>query len=481
MSENNTQLKAEIDEFVDRVWPEVIEDIASLVSHPSVEELDKAEEGAPWGPGPRAALDEALCIAERMGLSAHDCEGYIGYADLAGASDKQIATIAHVDVVPEGPGWHTDPFTMEQREGWLLGRGVIDDKGPAVLSLHAARFFAEKVAETGEKLPYTLRILLGANEETSMGDVEYYLKNFPEPDFLFTPDAEFPVCCGEKGLYSATFRSAPLSGPVEGSVIAAIEGGSATNAVASLAVAVVRAEAASLPAAADMELEDVSEGGVALTRVTARGIGGHAAWPFGTRSAIAMLCNYLLENDLCSEAERRFLELEHKIHAATDGSNLGIAATDDLFDPLTCIGGTLRLTTTGQLEQTVDARFPKTITGAQIDERLGAIAAEYGCEFVTGRNDEPFYVSPDSAEIQTLVRCYNEYTGKDTKPFTIGGGTYARHFKNAASFGPEEPEMEVPEWGGSMHGPDECANEEQLRLSLKIYIYAIAELMKLEL
>lgn len=133
MSENNTQLKAEIDEFVDRVWPEVIEDIASLVAHPSVEELDKAEEGAPWGPGPRAALDEALCIAERMGLSAHDCEGYIGYADLAGASDKQIATIAHVDVVPEGPGWHTDPFTMEQREGWLLGRGVIDDKGPAVL------------------------------------------------------------------------------------------------------------------------------------------------------------------------------------------------------------------------------------------------------------------------------------------------------------------------------------------------------------
>ena len=32
-----------------------------------------------------------------------------------------------------------------------------------------------------------------------------------------------------------------------------------------------------------------------------------------------------------------------------------------------------------------------------------------------------------------------------------------------------------------MHGPDEGASEEQLRQALKIYIYAIAELMELEL
>ena len=481
MSENNAQLKAEIDEFVDRVWPEVIEDIASLVSYRSVEDLEHATEGAPWGPGPREALDEALCIADRVGLSAHDCEGYLGFADLAGASEKQLALIAHTDVVPEGPGWHTDPFKMEQREGWLLGRGVIDDKGPAVLALHAARFFAEKVEATGEKLPYTLRILLGANEETNMGDVDYYLENYPEPDFLFTPDAEFPVCCGEKGLYGATFRSPAVSGPVEGSVIAAIEGGSATNAIASLAVAVVRADVAGLPAAEGFELEDASEGGEALARITAHGIGGHASTPAGTKNAIGMLCNYLLDNGLFSEAERPFLELERQIHAATDGSNLGIAATDDIFEPLTCIGGTLLLTTEGQLEQTVDSRFPKSITSDEIDAQLMKVAAEHGCEFEAGRAVVPFYVSPDSPEIQTLVCCYNEYTGKDTKPFTIGGGTYARHFKNAASFGPEDPSMPIPEWGGTMHGPDECANEEHLKLSLKIYIYAISELMKLDL
>ena len=98
-----------------------------------------------------------------------------------------------------------------------------------------------------------------------------------------------------------------------------------------------------------------------------------------------------------------------------------------------------------------------------------------------GNTVPPFYVDPSSPEIQTLVRSYNEYTSRDTQPFTIGGGTYARHFANAASFGPEEPEAETPEWVGQMHGPDEGVNEEQLRLALKIYIYAIAQLMELEL
>lgn len=477
MTENNARLKAEIDEFVERVWPEVLDDIEALVSHRSVEDLSAAEENAPWGPGPREALDEALCIANVCGLEAHDCDGYLGYADLPGASDKQIATIAHVDVVPEGPGWHTDPYEMVRRDGWLLGRGVIDDKGPAVLSLYAGRFFAERVEVTGERLPYTLRVILGANEETNMGDVEHYLAHYPEPDFLFTPDAEFPVCCGEKGLYGATFVSAPVSGSVPGSVIASIEGGSATNAIPSLASAVVRADAAALEPADGIQVEAAGEG---LARVTAHGVGGHASLPAGTRNAIGMLCGYLLDHDLCSDGERRFLELERTIHASTDGSSLGIDATDDVFEPLTCIGGTVALREDGRIAQTVDARYPKSTTAEAITARLAEVAADHGCSLEAGRAVVPFYVSPDSPQIQTLVRCYNEYTGKDTKPFTIGGGTYARHFRNAASFGPEEPAMACPDWVGSMHGPDEGASEAQLREALKIYIYAINELMKLE-
>lgn len=479
---NKDQLKQDIDAFVERVWPEVLDDIADLVNVRSVEDLDHAAENAPWGPGPREALDEALCIADRVGLAAHDCDGYIGFADLPGASDKQIATIAHVDVVPEGPGWHTDPFEMVRREGWLLGRGTIDDKGPAVLSLHAARFFAERVEETGERLPYTLRVLLGANEETRMGDVEWYLEHYPQPDFLFTPDAEFPVCCGEKGQLQGTFSSKPGADSVAGARILELAGGSAVNAVPSLAHAVVRADAQALPVPENFEVEPAGEeDGRPLARITAHGIGGHASLPEGTRNAIGMLCGYLLDNGLCSDGEREYLELERVIHADTRGAALGIDATDDIFDPLTCVGGLVRLTADGRIEQTVDCRYPKSTTSEAIEAQLARVAAGYGAEFSVIRTCAPFYVDPGSPEIQTLVRCYNEYTGLDTKPFTIGGGTYARHFARAASFGPEEPHQETPEWVGQMHGPDEGASEEQLRRALKIYIYAIAELMELEL
>ena len=480
---NEPQLKQDIDAVVERVWPEVLADIEDLVSVRSVEEPDKAEENAPWGPGPREALDEALCIADRVGLAAHDCEGYIGYADLPGASDTQIATIAHVDVVPEGPGWHTDPFKMEVRDGWLLGRGVIDDKGPAVLSLHAARFFAERVAETGVPLPYTLRVLLGANEETNMGDVHWYLEHYDQPAFLFTPDAEFPVCCGEKGNYSATFTSEPVVGPAEGARIVSMDGGTASNAIPGLAEATIRADAATLSAADGIEVEPAgtAEDGEPLAHVVAHGVGGHASLPAGTANAIGLLTGYLLEHSVCSPAERTFLELEAKIFASTDGSSLGIAATDDIFEPLTCIGGTIRTTEDGRLKQTVDSRYPKSTTASAITERLSVMAAEHGCTYHVDRSMVPFYVDPASPEIQTLVRCYNEYTGLDTKPFTIGGGTYARHFVRAASFGPEEPKAPTPTWVGQMHGPDEGANEAQLKLALKIYIYAIAELMKLKL
>lgn len=53
-----------------------------------------------------------------MGLATRNCENHIGYAELAGAdAEKYLATICHVDVVPEGNGWTEDPFKMEIATG----------------------------------------------------------------------------------------------------------------------------------------------------------------------------------------------------------------------------------------------------------------------------------------------------------------------------------------------------------------------------
>ena len=56
----------------------------------------------------------------------------------------------------------------------------------------------------------------------------------------------------------------------------------------------------------------------------------------------------------------------------------------------------------------------------------------------------------------------------------------ARNFKRAVSFGPEDNGLELPAWAGSMHGPNEAANEQLLRDALKMYIIALVRLNELE-
>ena len=278
-------LNQKIDAFVAANKEQILKDIATLVSINSVE--GAPEEGAPYGAGPRAALDKTLELAAGMGLATRNCENHIGYAELAGAdAEKYLATICHVDVVPEGNGWTEDPFKMEIRDGWMIGRGVADDKGPMVATLYALKFLKEE----GVSLRYPIRALVGDNEETHMHDVDYYLANYPAPVFCFTPDAEFPVCNGEKGHFDGKLVS-----PVCNGIIKDFVGGVATNAVPDRASALVATDITKLRNAPNITLEPEGDG----VRIRGWGKSGHAAMPEGTVNAIGLVVNYLLDNGLC--------------------------------------------------------------------------------------------------------------------------------------------------------------------------------------
>lgn len=462
-------LAGEIDSYLEKNWESIVADIERVVRIESTEDLSAAKPGAPFGPGPRVALTEALDIARGMGFEVHDVDGYVGYADLPGESDTQIGIIGHVDVVPAGPGWTVEPFAVTRREGYLMGRGVIDDKGPIVTTLHAVKFWLDK----GEKLPYTIRVIFGANEETGMHDVPYYRERFADPAFLFTPDAEFPVSYGEKGLYDATLTSKRF----EDGAIIDIEGGAAPNAVPGIAHAIVRADASTLPAAEGIVVTDAGEG---TARIDAQGKAAHASLPHLGKSAIDLLVAYLLENDVCTADEKAFFELVRKLTSATDGSNLGIKTADEHFGELTVVGGTICMQD-GRVKQTLDSRFPTSTTPEELTSTLAALASEAGADFEATRMVEPFLIDPESGYVQALLSAYNEATGEHAKPFTQGGGTYARKFSCAASFGPEMPWVEMPEWAGGMHGPDETVPEELLKKAFKIYALTIARLMELDL
>ena len=71
-------------------------------------------------------------------------------------------------------------------------------------------------------------------------------------------------------------------------------------------------------------------------------------------------------------------------------------------------------------------------------------------------------------------------TGENAKPFTMGGGTYARHFPYAVSFGPEHVDLPLPEFGGPMHGANEAAPIDKLLEALKIYIIALLRLEEID-
>lgn len=438
--------------YLDAHWSLIIDDLRTLVRIPSVEEADRACEGAPYGPGPRAALDAVEQIASRMGFHAHDCDGYLAYAEWPGESETQLGIICHVDVVPAGPGWRFEPFELTEHEGYLVGRGVSDDKGPLIICLHALKFWKD----AGARFPYTVRFLFGADEEVGMHDVKHYRERFADPAFLFTPDAEFPVCYGEKGIYQAT----AISAPVRKRAIAHLEGGTACNAVPG------EARATFFDAARD--------------EVTAHGRTAHGSTPDLGVNAIGMLAVELLDNDLASGEERVFLEFVRDLCGSTDGSAFGIACADADFGPLTICGGKIAYAD-GIFSQTIDIRYPTSITAAQITEALTGALAPLGIGLRIDNVKEPFLIDAGSPAVRALCDAYEHVAGREAKPFTMGGGTYAREFSHAASFGMETPDAVHPDWVGGMHGPDEAISIAAYRDAFKIYAYAIAKLMEVDI
>ena len=454
-------LSRDIDLFISEHEEEIFAAIARLVAVNSVE--DKAAPGMPFGEGPARVLEEALKLSSELGLEAVNCDNYIGYAQI-GSGEDYLATITHLDVVPTGEGWSADPFVMREREGYVIGRGVLDDKGPSVLCLYALKYLLDK------KIPlrYPVRALLGANEETGMEDVRYYLSHFKAPLFCFSPDASFPLCNGEKGIYHGKMISKM---PVE--QIVDIRGGLAANAIPDKAEAWVRAERAD--DAPGVKAEPAGDG---IWHLTASGIGGHASLPEGTVNAIGVLVNYILDRDLAGERESRFLRAVSLLNADSGGSGLGVQADDGLFKPLTIVGGVIGVED-GRMFQTLDSRYPTNTSGEKIAsiirERLGDVV-----EVTVDRDAPPFYMSLDKPEVQVCIGAYNSVTGENAEPFTIGGGTYSRAFPTAVSFGPEHPERPQPDFAGPIHGADEAACKADLLEALKVYIVALTELEKID-
>jgi acetylornithine deacetylase/succinyl-diaminopimelate desuccinylase-like protein len=77
-------------------------------------------------------------------------------------SAPTILCYGHFDVQPPDPLdlWESPPFELVERDGWLYGRGIADDKGQLYMLLKAAELLA-----AADELPVNLRFACDGEEE----------------------------------------------------------------------------------------------------------------------------------------------------------------------------------------------------------------------------------------------------------------------------------------------------------------------------
>lgn len=449
----------------------LVDAVSRLVAVKSVK--GEAAPGAPFGPGPKAALEEALKLCRELGFKSENYADHVGTVDLNG-SETQLHILGHLDVVGEGSGWNTDPYTCVEKDGMLYGRGVSDDKGPVCAAIMAMK----AVADLGGAKK-NVRLILGTDEESGSEDIAYYYTREPYAPYSFTPDADFPVINIEKGHYFPGFGGSWAAETVTPRVTH-LQGGFRHNVVppeAECTVLGLTAQdvksvcgAVAKETKARFDLEPV-EGGVKLL---CHGENAHAASPEQGINAIQALLDALCRLPLADCASARAIHGLHTLFPFGDtrGKGLGVAQSDAESGELTLNLALIELSDTG-CQAKFDCRFPLCANEENCKKVCEANLGKYGLRVnEDGDMIPPHYVPGNSELVKTLLRCYSAYTGvQDPQPIAIGGGTYVHDIPGGVAFG-----CQFPGFDPRMHAANERMPVDDLLRSAKIFTQAIFEL-----
>ena len=461
----------EIEAYVDGHRQELVDALGRLVSKASPR--GEAEPGMPFGKGPDAAMKEALDIAGAWGMKTRNYDGYVGLADLNDGPDE-LHILAHMDVVAAGKGWDTDPYQMVEKDGMLYGRGVADDKGPALAALLAMR----AVKDLGVPLTKNVKLVLGTDEESGSGDIAYYYAREPYAPHTVSPDAEFPVINIEKGHYHPVFTR---TWEEESALprVASIQGGIRLNVVPPEAEALVlgltAGEVAGACAAAQAETGVTftatdAAGGV---KIHALGRNAHASTPDEGNNAITALLFALIRLPLAdcesTQAIRGLAALFP--HGDNAGHALGIAQSDPESGALTLTFSLFTLSETGCQGQ-FDARVNLTGNEENCCRAAEKRFSQYGFQ-AEGTLGAPHVVPSDDPFIRVLLDCYKSHTGREGKCLAIGGGTYVHDIPGGVAYGANELDFDC-----YMHGANERVTVESLLTCAKIYADVIIRLCR---
>ena len=449
---------------------QLVEAISRLVRIRSVRE--EAQPGMPFGPGPAAALAEGLKLAEELGFSVKNYDNYVGAVDF-NDQETQLHILCHLDVVGEGTGWTvTEPYEPIEVDGMLYGRGTDDDKGPVAAVLLAM----QAVRDLGVPLKKNVRLLLGTDEESGSEDIAYYYSKEPYAPCTFSPDGEFPVINLEKGSYKPVFTKTWAAESATPRV-KELHGGFRINVLppeAECVVAGLSAEAAQPycdKAAAETGVTYVlTERGDDL-HILCKGKGAHASTPEEGVNAITGLIHLLCALPLAKVGSTAALHALNALfpHGDYAGKALGIAQADEMSGPLTLAFSLLELNDTG-LSGQFDSRVPVCANEENCKAAAEAAFAKFGFT-AEGGMQAPHYTPADTPLVSTLLKCYEQYSGRKGECLAIGGGTYVHDIPGGVAFG-----CAMPGFNGNMHGADEHTCIADQLTAAKIFAQAIIDL-----
>lgn len=458
---------------------DLLEDLQNLLRINSERDDAQATPEAPFGPGPVAGLKHMLAYGERDGFTVKNVDNYAGHIEY-GEGDETLGIFGHMDVVPAGDGWETDPYEPVIKDGKIYARGASDDKGPSMAAYYAMKI----IKELGLPVSKKIRFVVGSDEESGWGDMDYYFQHEEAPDFGFSPDAEFPIINGgEKG--NVTIRLTFRGGNGADYKLESFKSGLRENMVPGTADAVVTAasadEAASLAASFETFIKQEAKisGNAELSDKTVTfhvvGKGAHGASPQSGINAATFLATFLNDYSFAEGAYSFINTIAEFIHEDFYGEKLGVAFEDEKMGKLTMNAGIVNFDPENPENSlvTLNFRYPKGTSAEELQAKVQATVGETVTATQGDRNQEPHYVPVDDPLVATLLQVYEDHTGEKGQEQIIGGGTYGRLLKRGVAYG-----AMFPGYTDTMHQANEFMELDDLFRAAAIYADAIYRLAK---
>lgn len=432
----------------------LLNDLFGLLRIDTVFDEAKITNDAKLGTNMKEALEFMLSLGEKYGFKTKNVENVAGHIEF-GEGDDIVGILCHLDVVPTGNGWKYGPFEPTIEGDKLYARGSNDDKGPCMSILHAMKV----LKDSGFVPKKRVRLIMGTDEETAWRGINRYLEVEEMPNEGFSPDADFPIIYGEKGITSIDIIS-----KIKDDKIVSIKAGERYNVVPESCILIYKdnLEKEFLDYAKQNELKcefSKVENGYSYKLI---GKGAHAMEPNNGVNALIHMAKFITKyhnNNMLSFLANRLNDSRFK--------TMGLDFSDPEMKDLTVNVALCDLSSDGG-KVGINMRCPINWNEEEFINKFSKELNDYQLEMHKVSQTLPHYVNQENPLIKTLRTAYDKYTTDRTPNMTIGGGTYARAIPNAVAFG-----MLMPGREDVVHQVNEHIYISDLLVATAIYTEAI--------